>query len=363
MPLRERNGIWHYRFKLDGREYSGTTDLAATKQNARAAQDKEAEHRQALREGHLPSRRIQIREFTDAAGEFLEWTKMEYRAHPNSYRRIATSFASAREFFARQPVSLIDEGRVEAYKSWRVNQHEIRDITLRHDLHALSKFFGYAIKQRWTRENPIRNVGVPSDADSMRMHVITPAEEEHYFLRAVKHKDLHDLGRLILNQGIRPDEVTCLRKEDVDLERGQVRIRDGKSRAARRTLDLTSESRQILAQRISGNSDWLFASRRNPGRHITRLNGAHDRACARALKAGVSLTFVLYDFRHTFATRMAEAGIDLATLAAILGHSSIRIVQRYVHPTAEHKRSAMLRYDQWLKSGEKDRTEREGRLN
>src|SRR5438132_1556625 len=88
---------------------------------------------------------------------------------------------------------------------------------------------------------------------------------------------------------------------------------------------------------------------RKPGKHIARLNGAHDRLCEKAKKASVSLTFVLYDFRHTFATRLAQAGIDLATLAAILGHSSIRIVQRYVHPTAEHKRSAMLRYDEILK--------------
>ena len=49
---------------------------------------------------------------------------------------------------------------------------------------------------------------------------------------------------------------------------------------------------------------------------------------------------------------MAEAGVDLATLAAILGHGSIRIVQRYVHPTAEHKRAAMAKYAETMKPAE-----------
>jgi site-specific recombinase XerD len=73
------------------------------------------------------------------------------------------------------------------------------------------------------------------------------------------------------------------------------------------------------------------------------------------------LAFVLYDLRHTFATRLAQAGIDLATLAAILGHNSIRIVQRYVHPTAEHKKAAMSRYDAVMIEAEK-RGDEEGRV-
>ncbi len=41
---------------------------------------------------------------------------------------------------------------------------------------------------------------------------------------------------------------------------------------------------------------------------------------------------------------MVEAGCDLPTLAAILGHASLRMVMRYVHPTAQHQAAAIARY-------------------
>jgi integrase len=208
----------------------------------------------------------------------------------------------------------------------------------------LSVFFNYAIKLRWTRDNPVRRVEIPSDAEAVRIHVLSVEEEKHYFLLAAKHRDLHDLGRLIINQGMRPEEVLALSRLDVNLERGQLQVRAGKSAAARRALDLTPESRESLALRMTGETPWIFPAPRKPGHHISRLNNAHDAVCA---KGGFS--FVLYDLRLTFATRIAEAGVDFATLAAILGHGSIGIVQRYVHPTAEHKRAAMVKYAETMK--------------
>src|SRR5215469_16779720 len=110
MALRIRNGKWHYRFRLDGRDYWGSTDLAATRQNMSEAQTVEAANRTALIDGRRPTTRIVVREFNDARTEFDEWAKAEYRAHPASARRIAVSLTSAARFFDRQTVSMIDEG-------------------------------------------------------------------------------------------------------------------------------------------------------------------------------------------------------------------------------------------------------------
>lgn len=51
--------------------------------------------------------------------------------------------------------------------------------------------------------------------------------------------------------------------------------------------------------------------------------------------------FVLYAFRHTFLTRLGEAGCNVWTLARIAGHSSIAMSARYVHPSDDSVLSAI----------------------
>jgi integrase len=160
-----------------------------------------------------------------------------------------------------------------------------------------------------------------------------------------------------------------LESKDVDLERNAITIRSGKTTAARRKLRLTAESRAILAGRLGSGSGlhWLFPSPKRSGQPLTKLNGTHEKALELTRKCKTCgkirlehlenqeckfnggnerFEFVVYDFRHTFATRAAEAGMPIATLAAILGHADLRSVMKYVHIRQEAQDRAMAEFEQ-----------------
>ena len=177
----------------------------------------------------------------------------------------------------------------------------------------------------------------------------------------------------MLNQGCRPEEIFSLQTADVDLEHSRLTIRDGKSHAARRQLRLTAESHEICSRRVmAANSRWLFPGK-TPGTRLTKVNGPHGRileglatcecrhsrdqhkhgkcACGCSeFKEASRLAFVLYDLRHTFATRAAESGMAVATLAKILGHADLRSVMKYVHVRQEAQDRAMEQFEAQLQS-------------
>lgn len=80
----------------------------------------------------------------------------------------------------------------------------------------------------------------------------------------------------------------------------------------------------------------------------TSLNHLHGKV---RTKLGLSDDFVLHSMRHTFLTRLGEAGVDAFTIMRIAGYSSITVSQEFVHPSSEAMERAFERLA-WL-SGEK----------
>jgi len=140
------------------------------------------------------------------------------------------------------------------------------------------------------------------------------------------------LLNLLLYTGLRVGEAAALRLDDLVLgERsGKVIVRSGKGRKYRE-LPLHKEARQALAAylkvRPDDEDDHLFLGQRGPlgSRGIQMQMAALGRAAEVAVTPHV--------LRHTFGTRLLrEAGTDLVTVAALMGHASIATTQIYTQP-------------------------------
>jgi len=154
---------------------------------------------------------------------------------------------------------------------------------------------------------------------------------------------------VILQTGMRPDEVFRMEVRNLDFGCRAISNPYGKTKAAKRTIPMTMEVREILQRRSrEARSRWVFSSPAGPGRArqldrpIKSVRKAHDAAIRRA---GIQEHFRLYDLRHTYATRAAQAGIDVLTLAALLGHTTVQMTSRYVHPTDQHKHEAVQKLE------------------
>ena len=90
---------------------------------------------------------------------------------------------------------------------------------------------------------------------------------------------------------------------------------------------------------------WVFQSPVKSGAHIAKLVNPHNKVLAET-----GLVFVPYDLRHTIATRWVESGIDLPTVGAWLGHSSLASIMKYVHIRLAHIHDAQAKYQQKLRS-------------
>jgi len=282
--------------------------------------------------------------------EFAEWSENEHREHPSTHERYMRSIKVLTRFFDQRTLDMISSGDVERFKIQRSKQRrkfakDGRRVTpgaVNRDLAVLRILFNLAIRMGKAKTNPVAGIKLLSESN-LPMRAISRDEELAYLDAA--SQPLRDVASLMLETGMRPGEIFQLRKEDVNIELGYLRIPGGKTPFARRTIPLTHRARTILSHRIDDAlSDLLFPSRYDQTRPIHWLRKAHLVALK---KARIDPPFRLYDLRHTALTRMAMAGIDLPTLRELAGHANIQMTMRYVHPTPEHKKRAIEKLEEF----------------
>jgi len=134
--------------------------------------------------------------------------------------------------------------------------------------------------------------------------------------------------------GLRLSELLHLRVTDIDSARMVIHVRQGKGAKDR----LVPLSRRLLEElrnywRLFRPRTWLFRSQK-----LDRpLHGSYlqRRFIRLRKKAGITKRCSMHTLRHSYATHLLEAGVDLLTLKALLGHRSLESTARYVHVSTQ----------------------------
>jgi integrase len=161
------------------------------------------------------------------------------------------------------------------------------------------------------------------DGERERTFVLSYVQERAY-LQGAPHP-LRDAATLMLDTGLRVGEVLALQWRDIYLEPvgaakfGYVHVRSGKSKNAKRNVSLTARVRIMLTERTAtAKSLQVFADFEGIGPlSIYTLEDQNSRV---RKSLGIP-ECVIHSFRHTFGTRLGEAGTDAFTIRRIMGHS------------------------------------------
>lgn len=335
--MRTNSKYYWFKFMFDG-ELIQQSSKCTNKADARKI---ESAYRTQLALGKIGIKPPQkAPKFDEAAKDFLAWMRTE-QSNDGTYNRYRFAVNTLKRYFGKTKTDKIKKTDVEKFIVWRKKQvvaktgEIVSNDTVNRETLVLSKIFKRLIELEVLTANPALHIK-KLKANNPVFHVITPSEEKAYLLASPQ--PLQDVATIMLETGMRCGEVYRIRRNELFLDKGYLKVTKGKTASSIRRVYLTSRASNILKYRLDKfKGKYLFPQDDIDGRPATKTI---DKLHAKVMK-DLDYDFRLYDCRHTFATRALENEMDLVTLKDILGHSSLRMVARYAHPSEARKAEAI----------------------
>ncbi len=270
--------------------------------------------------------------FSDFAKEYLE-AYSKFNKSPQSHRRDHTSIKNLNNHFGNYRLKEIKPMLIEQYKRKRIEAGRM-PATINRELACMKHMYTIATRNEMARSNPVKIVKFLRE-DNVIQRVLSRSDEEK--LLEYAKPPIKRVVICALETGMRLNEILSLLWKDVDLDCRFITViktKTGRIREipiSRRLMGVFDEIRK------ESSSGHVF--RHANGTSIKSLKDGYKNALVRAgLKAK---NYRFHDLRHTFATRLAESGVDVFTIKELMGHSTILTTQRYAHPGRKAKQDAI----------------------
>ncbi|MFL6228925.1 MAG: tyrosine-type recombinase/integrase [Pyrinomonadaceae bacterium] len=353
-----KNPRWRYAFTIRGVRYRAAVPEARTKYEAEQA---EVEAKKAVFEGRFgrPTGEHDFAKFvgdpdaeTDEFAEdtYLAWAKINKRSwvHDKFRAKVLVNFFRGKTFAQISPL-LVEKYKRERRESITKRGGTRAPATVNRELALLSRIFTMAMRHKLAAVNPCTEVTRLS-TDNRRVRYLLDEEEQRLLPHLTGPRaHMRPAVLVAIGTGMRRGDQLNLRWDRVDFQRDVIWVPNAKTGQSY-TVPMSAQVREIMLElrRKARGSIYVFA---NPetGKPYTELRRPFDTACRDAGIEGLRW----HDLRHTFGTRLAEAGHSEATIAELMGHSNPKTTRRYTHGTERAKRMAVeATTRQWAEGGE-----------
>jgi len=329
MGLVKRGNVWWMSFPYQGRQVRKSTGTS----DKRLADAILSKIKVQIVEGRFFDR---LEEQERTFGELMDRYEREHIVKRASQRSFRGYVRRLRAFFGNRTLAEITPRLIVDYKNQRLAAGKA-PATVNRELSAIRKAFNLAVKEwEWCRSNPVSRVSMEKE-NNKRDRWLSDEEEGRLLDACVPW--LRNLVLFALCTGMRMGEILELTWRGVDFIRRTGTVFRSKN-GERRTIPLNQTVLAVLKEKArvrSIRTDLVFCSKAQ-----TPLESGHLRRSFRlALKKAVIEDFHFHDLRHTFATRLVQAGVDLYKVQRLLGHKSPIMTQRYAHHYPESLRDGV----------------------
>lgn len=241
-----------------------------------------------------------------------------------------TSYVKAVEelarYYRRSPDRISTE-EIRSYMHFLIVEKKLSYSSCNHKIVAINFFFREVVRRKVDLRVPMkRSGGLPEPLSR---------EEVARLLDAAENQKHRVLMMTAYSAGLRVSELVRLKPQDIHSDRMLIRVNQGKGRKDRYTLlsqRLLDELRAYW--RESRPELWLFPNQARTD-HMPTCTPA--RAFYRLKqRAGITHGHGIHTLRHSFATHLLEAGVDLRTIQILMGHTSLNTTVKYLHVTEKH---------------------------
>ncbi|MFA4828435.1 MAG: site-specific integrase [Thermodesulfovibrionales bacterium] len=311
---------------LDGRvlrESSGSDKF-------RAAETLLTKRRRTVDEGKQPEiKKIANHTFNELVAEYSKWAERQRSFKSKSYL-----ISQLAEVFGNLPLRRFSSMLIEQYQTERLQKN--KPATVNRLIATISHMFTKAVEWDMVEEETLKRIRKVKLLPENNRRLRYLSKEECQSLINVCDAHLKPIVITALNTGMRKGEILNLKWDNVDLKHGFILL-DITKNGERREIPINNTLRGILqglTRRLDIPCVFYDSATGKP-------YGDVKRSFHTALRRAMIHDFHFHDQRHTFASHLVMAGIDITTVKELLGHKTLTMTLRYAHLAPSHKVKAV----------------------